>query len=125
MVFRAVVMETQAVPHIWIIRIRHILNITFNQKEVTIPQRQKLLTHFPPFSEKNMSLCVRKMKSMLHDTIFFYFLVFESLNWFFLFYIGVLCLIEMFSHTIFCLHTSSIAVHSQVITFLLKRKCRI
>lgn len=32
MVFRAVVMETQAVSLIWIIRIRHILNITFNPK---------------------------------------------------------------------------------------------
>lgn len=32
MVFRAVVMETQAVSHIWILGIRHVLNCTFSQK---------------------------------------------------------------------------------------------
>ena len=43
MIFRAVVMETQAVPHIWIIRIRHILNITFNQKRWLSPKDKSIL----------------------------------------------------------------------------------
>lgn len=45
MIFRAVVMETQAVPHIWIIRIRHILNITFNQRGDYPPKTK----HSPQF----------------------------------------------------------------------------
>lgn len=51
MVFRAVVMETQAVSHIWIIRIRHILNIAFNQKRWLSPKDKSVFPNF--FSSVN------------------------------------------------------------------------
>lgn len=58
MVFRAVVMETQAVSHIWILGIRHVLNCTFSQKEhaVSPKDHNHFLSESPVYTDKYMYL---------------------------------------------------------------------
>lgn len=115
MVFRAVVMETQAVSHIWIIRIRHILSITFNQKRWLTPKDKSIFSNSPSTMKwiwVCLFICFEACETnpcfIIH---YFYIFVFELLNWFPSLYIWILCLVEMFSHASFCFHTFCSSVH--------------
>lgn len=121
-VFRAVAMETQAVSHIWIIRIRHILNGTFNQKRWLSP-KDRSISPSSPGSMKwiwvylfiGFEVCKTHPCFMVK---YFYIFVFELLTWFPFPYIWILCLIEMFSHASFCFYTLSSAVHDHRLLLL-------
>lgn len=75
MVFRTVVMETQSVSYIWIIKIRHILNIAFNWKKYLSPKDKSFFPQFPWFSEMNINLYVCGTNPCFVIKLFSYFCV--------------------------------------------------